>query len=282
MKAELVDGPDSADQTEDRMAASFLMISCEHAGNEVPPEWGHVFVETGDGLPAEATEAAVAGHRGWDRGAMGVAVRLAARQAAPLVMTTVTRLLADVNRSADAPDVFSSWTRDRPEEERARLLATLHAPHRASVERLAAAAIRSGHRVLHVSVHSFVDVLDGNRRAFDVGVLFDPARAWERRLAESWSESMQALVPAWTVRFNEPYEGVADGLATSLRRRFGGGAYAGIELEIRQGLIRLPAQQRIVGDVLASSLVDLLVPLQPATFDRPAGAVAPRGDATSA
>lgn len=256
---------------EDRGPASFLMVTCEHAGNQVPAAWRYIFAETPDGLPAEATEAMLAGHRGWDPGSKGVATRLAVRLAAPLLMVPVTRLLVDVNRSIDAPDVFSDWTRERPEEERVRMLATLHAPHRASVERTAAAAIRSGHRVLHVSVHTFVDVLDGNRRTFDVGVLFDPARTWEHRLAGDWAAAMERLVPSWTVRFNEPYAGVDDGLTTSMRRRFGGGAYAGIELEIRQGLVRTAEQQRTVGDLMATSLADLLAPVQPATFDRVGG-----------
>jgi predicted N-formylglutamate amidohydrolase len=249
--------------------ASFVLVTCEHAGNEVPPAWRHIFADGGpDGLPSEATEARLAGHRGWDPGALGVAARLSQSVAAPLLAWPITRLLVDVNRSRDAPDVFSSFTRDRPEAERAELLATVHAPFRASVERMIAAAIRSGHRVLHVSVHSFVDVLDDVRRDLDLGVLFDPARMWERRQAEAWSARLAADGSSWVIRDNEPYAGVDDGLTTAMRRRFAAGAYAGIELELRQSLVRTSGQQRTVADQLAAALRPGLALSPTATFDR--------------
>ncbi len=248
--------------------ANFLLVSCEHAGNEVPAAWAALFSAGGpDGLPSEATEAILAGHRGWDPGAAGVASRLASTLAAPVLLHRVTRLLADVNRSVDAPDLLSEFSRGLAGAERARLLAEVHAPHRASVERIAASAIRSGLRVLHVSVHSFADSLDGVRRDLELGVLFDPARVWERRLAEAWAAAMADARPDWRVMHNEPYLGVADGLTTSVRRRFGGGAYAGIELEIRQGLIGTPAGQRAVADTLAAALRRLVETTAAASFD---------------
>ena len=44
------------------------------------------------------------------------------------------------------------------------------------------------------------------------------------------------------------------GFTTTLRNRFDPGAYLGIEVELRQGMILRPAEQRAAGDLLANAL----------------------------
>ncbi len=94
--------------------------------------------------------------------------------------------------------------------------------------------------MVHLAVHSFTPVLKGVERMVDVGILFDPERAFERRVAGRWRAALAERDPELRVRFNEPYDGRSDGLTTTLRSTFDAGEgpdYAGIELEVNQALI---------------------------------------------
>ncbi len=156
---------------------------------------------------------------------------LSAGLEAPLVFSTTTRLLADLNRSRGHPRLFSEVTRDLPRAERERILAQYYLPYRREVEDWVASKRQP---VVHVSSHSFTPVLDGEVREADVGLLYDPRRDRERVLARLWKSAILELQPELRVRFNYPYAGRADGLTTALRSRFPDARYAGIELEINQ------------------------------------------------
>jgi predicted N-formylglutamate amidohydrolase len=227
-----------------------LLLTCEHAGNEVPPQHAHLF--TGH-------EPVLGTHRGYDLGAYPVAQRLAARLAAPLIACTFTRLLIDLNRSEDHPDLFSEFSRTLPEPERDAIRATHYTPHRETVTRTAAALIAAGHTVLHVGVHSCTDILHGKTRDLDIALLFDEDREQEHGLCQRWRDNMQALSPALRYPFNEPYRGSDDGLTTTLRARFAPAAYLGIEIELRQGFVRSPVDQRTAADLLADALAPLIL-----------------------
>ena len=179
-------------------------------------------------------------HRGWDPGALRCARRLAADLGAPLLWTDLTRLLVDANRSATNPAVFSPWTRGLAAEERARLLAMHHAPHRTRVEHAVREVVGRRRAALHLAIHSFTPRPHGRERYFDVGFLYDPARPGERRLAEAWKDALAQLQPELRVRRNAPYRGRDDGLTRSLRARFGPDRYLGLELELNQAWCRRP------------------------------------------
>jgi len=180
---------------------------------------------------------------------------LAAHFAAPMVFATVTRLLIDLNRSLDHPEFFSQWSSGLPGAERGRLIDEHWRPDRSSVTGLLDALVADGQRVLHAGVHSCADVLGGRRRELEVGLLLDPASPSEVEVAERWRAGIATIEPSARCRFNESYLGTDDGLTTTLRRRLGPAAYAGIELELRQGLIERAAGRRrwaaIVGEALA-------------------------------
>lgn len=221
-----------------------LLVTCEHAGNEVPAAYADLFADA---------RAELDSHRGWDPGALGVALRLAVRRSAPLLATTTTRLLVEANRSPDNPGLFSARTRALPQAERARILDRFYHPHRRAVEQLVRDWADHAHRVLHVAVHSFTDVLDGQTRHLDVGLLFDPRRHAEADLCARWRAGLEAAC-GLRVRDNQPYLGTDDGLTTHLRSVFPEAAYAGVEVEIRQGLLALPENQVDIGDLLAEAL----------------------------
>jgi predicted N-formylglutamate amidohydrolase len=220
-------------------------VTCEHAGNEVPDGFAGLFADAREALDS---------HRGWDIGAAGYGLRLATLLNAPYLQTRVTRLLVEVNRSEQHPDLFSRYASSLDETTRTALLDAYYRPHRDAVRSLIGGMIGGGERVLHLSAHSFTDVLDGRVREVDVGVLFDPDRRSERAVCEAWLAELTAAAPGLRVRANEPYLGTDDGLTTTLRGEFPTDSYAGVETEVRQGMLRSAPQQRLAAELLCRSL----------------------------
>ena len=176
-------------------------------------------------------------HRGYDPGALVMAKALAAAFKAPLVSSTTSRLLIDLNRSLGHPQSFSAMTRGLPAAARAAIVDEHYRPYRTQVERLVGGAIARGRRAVHLSSHSFTPVLEGNVRTADIGLLYDPARRGEAALSAGWKAALATRAPALRVRRNYPYAGKGDGLTAYLRSRFPPAAYVGIELEINQQIV---------------------------------------------
>lgn len=206
-----------------------LIVSCEHGGNRIPAPYRRLFADA---------QALLATHRAYDAGALHMARRLAGAFDAPLVTSTVSRLLVDLNRSVGHRTLYSDHSRALSAVQRERVLAAHYRPYRDRVESTVERAIASGRCVVHVSSHSFTPVLDGERRNADVGLLYDPKRSGERALCDRWGRSLRSRIDPLKVRRNYPYQGRNDGLTSHLRRRFAPDSYIGVELEINQKHVR--------------------------------------------
>jgi predicted N-formylglutamate amidohydrolase len=96
-----------------------------------------------------------------------------------------------------------------------------------------AGLLAAGHAVLHLASHSFTPCPGGVTRRGDVGFLYDPRRTAEKAFCLRWRRELAGLDGELVLRCNYPYRGVADGLVTALRKRFGE-RYLGVELEVNQ------------------------------------------------
>ena len=184
-----------------------------------------------------------------------MAKALARAFAAPLVASTVSRLVIDLNRSLGHPHVWSAAHARSARDLRATIVERYYRPYRTEVERRVRQSVTRGRRVIHVSSHSFTPVLHGKVRSADVGLLYDPARRGEAELCARWKASLAVIAPHLRVRRNYPYAGKGDGLTSTLRRTFPPGAYVGIELEINQDIV-IAAGRRFA--TLRGALIDSL------------------------
>jgi predicted N-formylglutamate amidohydrolase len=205
----------------------YVLITCEHGGNRIPLPYLHLF-------KTAQYRALLNSHRGFDPGALIVAQSLATILMAPLVTSTISRLLIDLNRSLGHPHLYSPATRNATADMRRQILDHYYRPYRTKVENLVRRAVAGGSRVVHISCHSFTPELNGKVRNADIGLLYHPARSGEVHLCERWKASLKACAPELKVRRNYPYAGKNDGFTTVLRRSFSPLAYVGIELEINQ------------------------------------------------
>ena len=210
------------------MAGDSFLVTCEHGGNRIPTRYRGLF----------RGQAALLGtHRGYDPGALVMARQIARALHAPLVTSTVSRLLVDLNRSIGHPKIFSAASRAAPVAVRAKIVEQHYLPYREEVERLVRRSVSRGRRVIHISSHSFTPELDGNVRRADVGLLYHPGRSGEVALAARWKTALEEAAPELRVRRNYPYAGKGDGLTSHLRLRFSPAAYVGIELEVNQKIV---------------------------------------------
>jgi predicted N-formylglutamate amidohydrolase len=225
---------------------SFL-VTCEHGGNRIPAPYRSLF---------NGHAALLRTHRGYDPGALIMAKELARALRAPLVTSTVSRLLVDLNRSIGHPQLFSAATRGAPSTLREKIVEQHYLPYRAQVERLVRRSVSRGCRVVHVSSHSFTPELHGRVRRADVGLLYDPGRRGEVKLCARWKESLAKAAADLRVRRNYPYAGKGDGLTSYLRLRFSPAAYVGIELEVNQKIVFAAGRR---WPMLRGVLIDSLV-----------------------
>ena len=145
-----------------------FIVTCEHGGNRIPAPYRQLFREH---------RALLDSHRGWDPGALVMAKELAGAWRVPLVASTVSRLVVDLNRSIGHPQLFSVSTRGARPRRGRRSSSSVTGPIAIRSSASSVKRVSRGHRVIHISSHSFTAELDGRVRGADVGLLYDPGTA---------------------------------------------------------------------------------------------------------
>ncbi|MFV3129993.1 N-formylglutamate amidohydrolase [Niveispirillum sp. KHB5.9] len=210
-------------------STSRLLLVCDHAGRAVPAGL--------HGLGVSPTE--LDRHIGWDIGAAAVTEELVRLLDARAVLSVYSRLVVDCNRWPDSPTLMppvSDGTpvpanQDLSETARALRMEALYKPYHDAITTQRAAIRTRGQMPVLVSIHSFTPQMNGFRRPWQVGVL------WNRdgRMALPMLEALRAEGDL-TVGDNEPYSARTGTDFTIIHH----GEEAGLPvlmLEIRQDLI---------------------------------------------
>jgi predicted N-formylglutamate amidohydrolase len=166
-----------------------------------------------------------------------MARELASAFDAPIVLSEVSRLLVDLNRSIGHARLHCDVVFNAPAQQKREILERYYVPYRTQAEQHLFKAIQKGSSVVHVSSHSFTPELNGRLRSADIGLLYDPSREGELKLCDWWKRSFANYAPMLKVRRNYPYAGRGDGLTRYFRGRFEPTDYIGIELEINQRFV---------------------------------------------
>ena len=220
-----------------------LILTCEHAGNEIPDQYEHLFTRALEVLQT---------HRGYDPGARNLFQYLS-RLAHFHQEYMISRLLVEPNRSLGHPQLFSEFTQGLSDDQKKELLADFYLPYRRFIESKIGNYISAGEEVLHISVHSFTPQLYGEIRDADVGLLFDPERPQEAKFCNKFQKCLFQQDKELNVKFNYPYLGVDDGFTTSLRKIFPK-QYLGIELEVNQKFVQGIIMEKRLKNVIFEAL----------------------------
>ena len=242
-----VSGQKSVLVTNARGTSPFVIV-CDHASNRIPQKYGDL------GLSAMERVS----HIAWDPGALAVSRALSDRLDAPLVQSTVSRLIIDCNRDLDAPDLIwtlSEATRIAANEtvdgaERQYRIEHFHRPYHASIETLLEARRHAGQESILICLHSFTPVYHGVARPWPIGLI----HGVDTRYTEAVFNALLAEEPGLNVGWNEPYAAL-NGVTLTLERHGDGRGLDATMIEIRHDEILEPAGVTVWSDRLARCLV---------------------------
>jgi predicted N-formylglutamate amidohydrolase len=215
-------------------AAPVLLI-CEHASNRVPRSL--------DALGLDPT--VLSSHAAWDPGAADVAGLMAAMLDAPLVLQRFSRLVYDCNRPPEAESAMPARSEifDIPGNAglgaaaRQARVEAIYRPFRAGIAMMLEQHLAAGTAPAVVTIHSFTPVFHGRPRTVELGLLHDVDTAL--------ADAMLLASADWRdidIRRNQPY-GPADGVTHTLQVDAIARGLRNVMIEIRNDLIRTPAQQ---------------------------------------
>src|SRR5690606_16900417 len=126
-------------------------------------------------------------HKGYDIGSKPAFETLREKADFALFNGT-TRLLVELNRSLHHPHLFSEISKQLSREEKQEVIWQYYTPYRRQAEQAIRERILSGDEVIHLSVHTFTPVLNGDFRKADIGLLYDPSRMAEKSFCQQWKE----------------------------------------------------------------------------------------------
>lgn len=186
-------------QTMNANGSSPFVLVCDHASNRIPEAYGDLGLS-----PAERVS-----HIAWDPGALAVSLSLSEALDAPVVFSTVSRLLIDTNRASDSPQAIwtlSEATRIAANEnldpaERAHRVAAFHKPFHDAFEALLEARRADDRETILVCVHSFTPVYLGVARPWPIGLIHGQDPGFTAALRDALLAEKAGLNIGW----NEPY-----------------------------------------------------------------------------
>lgn len=211
-----------------------FVLVCDHASNRLPERYGTL------GL----TQSERVSHIAWDPGALAVSLRLVDLLDAPLVQSTVSRLIIDCNRDLDAPDLI--WTlseatpiaanQDLSLAERAYRIAQFHQPYHDAITALLEARAAAGQETILVCMHSFTPVYLGIARPWPIGLIHGQDTGYTAALRDALAADEPALNLGW----NQPYAAL-NGVTLTLEKHGDGRGLDATMIEIRNDEILEPA-----------------------------------------
>ncbi len=224
-----------------------LIVVCEHASKEIPPEFSEL------GLESQHR----ASHAVWDIGALPMARAISAELDAPLVFGGVSRLLYDCNRPPEAHDCIPEKSEVvnvpgnvglDPAYRNARAL-LIHDPFHKAVEGLIDAQMqRLGCPIAVVTIHTFTPIYHGKPREVEFGFLFDENAELSRAACQ-----LEEKRGVYRAALNQPYA-ATDGVTYTLLRHADDRGLPSTMVEVRNDLVDTHEKASCVGKHLAETI----------------------------
>ncbi len=228
---------------------SRYVITCEHAGREIPSRLGDLGIDDDDRRR----------HIAWDIGAAETALNFSRILDAPLVMQTYSRLVIDCNRPVSADDSIPEVSDGRAipgneglsREQRAARERDIHRPYHAAVETLLNERAHLHEAPVLISFHTFTQALemDGIFRPWDMGLLYNR----DDRLAGLFDQALCEMEHGYKIAHNEPYS-VCDESDYTLPVHGESRGIYNLLLEVRNDHVADDHGHRIWGEFLGSAL----------------------------
>jgi predicted N-formylglutamate amidohydrolase len=250
-------GEDPAFEIHNPRATTPLLLVCDHAAAIIPERHGRLGLDP----------AVLRRHVAWDIGAADLARRLSQALDATAVLSRFSRLLIDPNRPLDHPTLVIAETdgvqvpanRDLARAEIEDRIARYHRPYHDAIEAQLRRLGAGGQVPVLIAVHSFTPVMEGVRRPWHVGLLWNRDPRLRDGLLEVLGDD-----PSVVVGDNEPYSGKTHNYTTD--RHGGDAGLPHISLEVRQDLIDTHHETERWALFLGATLRQVIAGMSPFTI----------------
>jgi predicted N-formylglutamate amidohydrolase len=225
-----------------------FVITCDHASNFMPAEFGGLNLEAADLLR----------HIAWDPGALGVSRAMSRLLGAPLIAGGASRLLIDCNRPLDAVDLIAekSETTVIPgniglsPKQRLNRIERFYDPFHETLDLAIAQKLELFARPGIIAVHSFNPLYKGVSRPWEIGIIHDDEDEWALAIVDRLRSK-----GSMTVGVNEPYS-PKDRVYFTLERHARSRGLPAVMIEIRNDEIAETTDQQRWGELLAEIVGD--------------------------
>lgn len=175
------------------------LIVCDHASNVIPLSLKDLGVSKADRQK----------HIAWDPGTEDIGRYLSKKLDAPAVFASYSRLVVDLNRGHDDIECMREiydhievpGNKNLSDEQRAQRLDELFWPYHETIDAELRRFLSNGRVPMLLSIHSFTPEMDGFKRPWEIGILWNEEEGIARQLAEN----LRAQNPGMVVGENEPY-----------------------------------------------------------------------------
>jgi predicted N-formylglutamate amidohydrolase len=227
--------------------ASAFVLACDHASNRIPAGYGDLGLSLVQRLM----------HIAWDPGALAVALELSQLLDAPLVHSTVSRLVIDCNRDIDAIDLIPTISErteipgnhDVSADEREHRIAAFHAPFHEAIDAILDARQQASRETILCTIHSFTPVYRDIHRPWPIGLIHGKDAA----LTAALRDALSAEAPDLNIGWNQPYSAL-NGVTFTLEHHGDGRGLPATMIEIRHDEILEPSGVALWASRLARCL----------------------------
>lgn len=228
---------------------SHILLIADHACNHIPEKLDNL------GLEAEWQD----NHIAYDIGTKALCEALQKKLHSRAIAARFSRLIVDPNRPLDhetlipqlSDNIFVPGNADLSEKDKAKRIATFHAPYHEAISNEVARIGANGQTPVLVSLHSFTPVMNGQTRPWHAAVLWNHYD----KLAHLTADALEARGDLVVGR-NVPYSGKI--LNYTMDRHAEAHDIPYVTLEIRQDLIENEASVNNWADILSDILLPIL------------------------
>ena len=194
-------------RVENQKGKAQCLIVCDHASNRIPEALGTL------GLSKKDREK----HIAWDPGTEIIGRYLSEQLDAPAFFSTFSRIVVDVNRGANSPECMREVYDHVPvpgnvnlsRAEKKQRIDEIFNPYHKNLAAQVQRFLKKKRVPMIISVHSFTPEIDGYRRPWHIGILWNK----EDDIAVKLVDNLRAQNPTMIVGENEPYSLKAENLA---------------------------------------------------------------------
>jgi predicted N-formylglutamate amidohydrolase len=207
-----------------------FVLGCEHAGNRIPKSLGTLGLSK-----VERTR-----HIAWDIGAARLTEKLSEKLDSPAVLQSYSRLVFDCNRTMDHSGAFVvdadgshvTGNADLTPVEKSKREAEIYRPFHSALSALIDRRRWAGDRFSYVAMHSFNDVVRGEKRPWQIGFFYNQQSTMSRFLIDWFRKNTDHCVGD-----NQPYSPL-DGVDHTLRVQAEVRSVPYTMIEVRNDLLR--------------------------------------------